>query len=175
MQRYSLPVMLMHWLIALLIVVAFALGSVMTDMKISPAKLQYYSWHKWLGVTVLALVAVRLLVRLLSGAPPHPASMPAWQRRAADLTHIALYLLMFTVPLSGYFYTLAAGYPVVYLGLFELPLLIGPNPALKPILKEVHELLTNLMLLLVLVHIAAAFKHQIVDKDGIFKRILPLK
>ncbi len=173
MQRYPRLSIFFHWLVALLIIGAFTLGSVMSDMKISPAKLQYYSWHKWLGVTILGLVALRLLTRLLSNAPAYPSSMKNWEKTTASLTHVFLYVLMFAVPLSGYFYTSAAGYPVVYLGLFELPTIIGPNPEWKPILKELHETLTTVMLVTVGLHFAAALKHHFIDKDGIFKRMLP--
>jgi len=172
-DRYSLPMIVLHWLIAILIVAAFSLGIVMTDMKISPTKLQYYSYHKWLGVTVLALVAVRLLARLLSQVPGYPEHMSNWQKKAANYTHILLYILMFAVPLSGYFYTSAAGYPVVYLGLFELPTLIAANPELKNSLKELHELLTNVMLGVVTLHLLAALKHQFIDKDQLLRRMLP--
>ncbi|MDO8702958.1 MAG: cytochrome b [Undibacterium sp.] len=175
MQRYNRLSIFFHWLLALLIIAAFALGSIMSDMKISPSKLQYYSWHKWMGVTILALVALRLLTRLLKGAPAYPDSMKKWEKQVANGTHVVLYLLMFAVPLSGYFYTSAAGFPVVYLGLFELPTIIAPNPELKPILKEVHEILTKVMFALVALHVLAALKHHFIDKDGIFQRMLPGK
>lgn len=175
MQRYPRLSIFFHWLIALLIVAAFALGSVMADMKISPTKLQYYAWHKWLGVTILGLVALRLLTRLYSGAPAHLDSMKKWEIQLASATHVLLYLLMFAVPLSGYFYTSAAGYPVVYLGLFELPTIIGPNPELKPLLKELHEMLTTVILVVAGLHVAAALKHHFIDKDGTMQRMLPGK
>ncbi|MDO8654061.1 MAG: cytochrome b [Undibacterium sp.] len=175
MQRYTRLSIFFHWLIAILIVAAFALGSVMTDMKISPTKLQYYSWHKWLGVTILGLVALRLLTRLFSGAPAHLDSLKKWEKQVASGTHALLYLLMFAVPLSGYFYTSAAGFPVVYLGLFELPTIIGPNPELKPLLKELHEMLTTVILVVVGLHVAAALKHHFIDKDGTMQRMLPGK
>ncbi|MES2048104.1 MAG: cytochrome b [Pseudomonadota bacterium] len=175
MQPYSRLSIFFHWLIAVLIIGAFALGTVMTDMKISPTKLQYYSWHKWLGVSILALVAVRLLSRLLLGAPAYPDSMKKWEKQLANATHIFLYFLMFAVPLSGYFYTSAAGIPVVYFKLIELPTIIGPNPELKPILKELHEVLTTVLLIVVSLHVAAALKHYFIDKDGIFQRMLPGK
>ncbi|QJQ06980.1 cytochrome b [Undibacterium piscinae] len=175
MQRYNRLSIALHWLVAILIIAAFALGSVMTDMRISPTKLQYYSWHKWLGVTVLGFVALRLLTRLFSAAPAYPAGMKTWQKRLASATHVFLYMLMFAVPMSGYFYTSAAGYPVVYLGLFELPGLIAANPELKPLLKELHEVSTTVILVVVALHLAAALKHHFIDKDGIFQRILPGK
>jgi cytochrome b561 len=175
MQRYSRLSIFFHWLIALLIIGAFTLGSIMTDMKISPTKLKYYSWHKWMGVTILALVALRLLTRLIKGAPAYPDRMKNWEKKVASGTHALLYLLMFAVPLSGYFYTSAAGFPVVYLGLFELPTIIAPNPELKPILKELHETLTSALFVLVVLHVLAALKHHFIDKDGIFQRMLPGK
>jgi cytochrome b561 len=173
-QRYNYPSMLLHWLIAVLIISAFALGTIMTDMKFSPTKLQYYAWHKWLGVCILALVAVRLLVRLFSPQPA-PLTSSSWETILAKCTHIGLYVLMFSVPLSGYFMSLAAGYPVVLFKVIELPVFIGADPILKESLTELHELLNYVMLATVLLHIAGALKHQIVDKKAIFKRILPLK
>lgn len=171
--RYDRVAIALHWLVAVLIVAAFALGLVMVDIPgLTPTKLKYFSWHKWLGVTVLALVAWRLVWRLRHRAP-RPVEMPAWQRRASLLIHGALYVLMFAVPLSGYFYSLAAGVPVVYLGVLPLPELIGPDPVLKPVLKDLHQTLVYTMLAFVLVHVAAALKHQWVDRDGLLRRMLP--
>lgn len=175
MQRYPRLSIIFHWIIAILIIAAFALGSLMTEMKISPSKLQFYSWHKWLGVSILGLVALRLLSRLLLGAPAFPDSMQKWETQLANATHILLYILMFSVPLSGYFYTSAAGFPVVYFQLVELPTIIGANPELKPILKELHEVLTSILLIVVSLHVAAALKHHFIDKDNIFQRMLPGK
>jgi cytochrome b561 len=166
--------MLLHWLMAILIVAGFALGVTMVDIPgLTPTKLKYYSWHKWLGVTVLALACARLLWRLFHPAPPHPATMPGWQKKAASASHTLLYLLMLAVPLSGYFYTLALGVPVVYLGLIELPVLIGRDPSLKPALQLLHYTLNMILLGVVGLHFIAALKHHFIDRDGIFKRILP--
>jgi cytochrome b561 len=175
MPTYSRATILLHWLVALLIVCAFALGTYMTELKFSLAKLQYYSWHKWLGITILGLVAIRLIVRLLGTTPPFPDSMKTWEKDAANLTHGFLYFLMFAVPISGYLYTYAAGFPVRYLGLIDLPALIGPAPEWKDSLKLAHEVLTRLMLLVVAMHVAAALKHQFIDKDSILSRMLPMK
>ena len=173
-QRYTFTAICFHWLIAVLIIGAFTMGLVMTDIPgITPAKLRYYSWHKWAGVTVLALAALRLLWRLTHAAPPYPPSMPGWQKTAANGLHGFLYVLMFAVPLSGYFYTLSAGIPVVYFGLFQLPVLIDANPAIKPVLKGLHYWLNMGLLAAVAMHVAAALKHQFIDRDGVLKRMLP--
>lgn len=173
-ERYNGIAILFHWLIAVLIVGAFTMGLVMTDIPgITPTKLKYYSWHKWAGVTVLALAALRLLWRLAKGVPAYPVSMPVWQKSAASGLHTVLYVLMFAVPLSGYFYTLSAGIPVVYFGLFKLPVLIEADAALKPTLKALHYWLNMGLLASVLMHAGAALKHQFIDRDGVLKRMLP--
>lgn len=174
MQRYTRTAILFHWLIALLIIGTFSLGLVMTDIAgITPTKLRYYSWHKWAGVTIFALAVLRLLWRLNNAPPTYPPGMPIWQKAAAHGLHALLYVLIFAVPLSGYFYTLSAGIPVVYFGLFELPVLIEANAALKPVLREVHFWLNMVLAGAVGIHVAAALKHQLIDRDGIMRRMLP--
>jgi cytochrome b561 len=174
MQRYTTTAIVLHWLIAILIIGAFTLGLVMTDIPgISPAKLRYFSWHKWAGVTVLLLACLRLLWRLKNRPPAFPDAMPAWQRRAAHGLHHLLYLFIFAVPLSGYCYTLAAGFPVVYFGLFQLPVFIAKNPALAETLKPIHYWLNMSMAALVVLHVLAALKHQFLDRDDTLRRMLP--
>jgi len=174
MNKYTRPAVALHWLIGMLIIATFALGLTMVDIPgLTPTKLKYFSWHKWLGVTVLTLTAIRLLWRLTHAAPPYPAAMPSWQQMAAGGLHAMLYVLMFGIPLSGYFYSLAAGVPVVYLGLWQMPVLIDPNPELKPVLKAVHYWLNVALLTAFLMHVAAALKHHFIDRDGVFKRMMP--
>lgn len=174
MPRYTITAIVLHWLIAVLIACAFALGVTMTDIPgLTPTKLRYFSWHKWLGVTVLGLACIRLLWRLSHPAPPYSPAMPDWQKKASDGLHHLLYLLIFIVPLSGYFYSLAAGVPVVYLGIIPLPVLMAPNPELKPLLKEMHYVLNMILLGAVCLHVLAALKHQFIDRDNLLKRMLP--
>lgn len=174
MEKYTKTAMVLHWLVALLIIAAFALGVTMVEIPgLTPTKLKYFSWHKWLGVTVLGLATVRLLWRLTHAAPVLPMSMPAWQVRISALLHGLLYVLMFAIPLSGYFYSLAAGVPVTYLGVLPLPVLIEPNAELKVALKAVHYWLNMSLLAAVAVHVGAALKHQFIDRDGVLKRMLP--
>jgi cytochrome b561 len=174
MQRYTTPAIVLHWLVAVLIVATFVLGLTMVDIPgLTPTKLKYFSWHKWLGVTVLGLACLRLLWRQTQGVPAYPDSMQRWQQLAAHALHILLYVLIFAVPISGYFYSLASGVPVTYLGIFPLPVLIAPNPDLKPVLKLAHYTLNMIMLGAVSLHVLAALKHHFIDRDGILKRMLP--
>ncbi len=171
---YTRTAISLHWLIALLMVAAFSLGWVMTSIHgLTPAKLRYYSWHKWIGVTVFALAWLRIGWRFAHAAPALPDGMPAWQRAVAHATHGLLYLLMIAVPLSGYLFSCAANVPVVYLGLVKLPMLIGPDPVMKPILRDVHVSLNYVLAVLVSVHVAAALKHQWFDRDSLLSRMIP--
>jgi len=173
-ERYTRTAIWLHWLIAALIVFAFSIGLSMTSIPgITPAKLKYFSWHKWIGVTVLLLACARLLWRLSHAAPPYPHGMPYWQQFSASALHKLLYLLIFVVPISGYFYSLAAGVPVVYFGVVPLPVLMGADPELKPILKSVHYWLNMTLLASVVLHVLAALKHAFVDRDEVMRRMLP--
>lgn len=172
-QRYSGPAMVLHWLMALCIIAGFLLGLYMVDLKFSPAKLKYYSWHKWIGVTVFGLAALRLLWKLWHPAPPLPTATPAWQRGAAHATHLALYVLFFALPLSGWLFSSAAGFQTVYLGVLPLPDLLAKNSDLAETLKAVHRYTAYALGTLVVLHVAAAFKHQLIDKDRLIARMMP--
>ena len=173
-MRYTGTAIFLHWLMALAIIAAFGMGITMTDIPgITPTKLRLFNWHKWLGVTILGLATIRLLWRLSHPAPALPESLPQWQKKAAELTHYTLYFLIFAIPLSGYFYSLAAGFPVVYLGIVPLPILMEPNPELKISLKNLHYWLNMGLALLVLAHIGAALKHHFLDRDNVLTRMLP--
>jgi cytochrome b561 len=174
MVRYTTTAILLHWLVAILIICGFCLGVTMVNIPgLTPTKLKYFSWHKWIGVTVLGLACLRLLWRLLNPPPAYPDTMSNVQKRAASALHLLLYVLIFAVPVSGYCYSISAGVPVVYLGLIPLPSLMAPNPELKPVLKLLHYCLNVTLLAAFLMHVAAALKHHFIDRDGILLRMLP--
>ena len=172
--RYSTTAIVLHWLLGLALIGLFGLGVYMTDLPLSPTRMKLYNWHKWAGVAILALSLVRLLWRL-SHRPPELADQdtPAWQKLAHQATHLALYALFFAVPLSGWAYSSAAGFPIVFLGQFPLPDFVPVSEALAETFKFGHATLAFTLAGLVLLHIAAALKHQWVDKDGLLQRMLP--
>lgn len=147
--------MALHWLAALMILGSLALGLYMTGLPFSPARLELYNWHKWAGVTILLLSALRLLWRL-THRPPAGPPMPAWQRRAAHAAHAALYGLFFAVPLAGWAYSSAAGFPVVLFGVLPLPDFVAADRALSEALKPLHRALAYALAGVVVVHVAAA-------------------
>lgn len=170
--RYTLPARLLHWLVAVGIVAAFVLALSFDGMPFSMTKLKLINYHKWIGITVLALVAARLLWRLGHKPPPLPAATPLWQVWAAHITHAFLYVLMFAIPLGGWLMSSAKGFPVVYLGVLPLPDLVGPNPELGTQLRSLHELGAWGLIVLALGHAAAAIKHHLIDRDDVLKRML---
>ena len=171
--RYTGTAQALHWLAALLIFCGFSLGLFMTGLEFSPAKFRYYAWHKWIGITVFLLAAMRLAWRAAHPAPPLPATMPAWQIRASHLSHAALYALMIVIPLSGWIYSSSTGVSVVYLGLVPLPDLIPKDREIAKSLLLLHKSLNYLLATVVTLHIAAALKHHFVDRDDILTRMGP--
>lgn len=168
--RYTGTAIALHWLLAAAIVGNFALGIYMHELPISPRRLVLFNWHKWAGLTILALSALRLMWRL-AHAPPPDVPMPAWQRRAAHAMHHALYALFFAVPLAGWAYSSAAGFPVVLFGVLPLPDWVPVSEAAAAVLKGVHKACATALGLLVIVHVAAALKHQLLDRDGLLQRM----
>lgn len=163
----------LHWLTFILILSLAIVGFVMTDLPNGPLKIQIYALHKSTGLTVLALTAIRLLWRLISKSPKITANTPAWQALVAKLTHGILYLLLFAMPISGWLYNSAAGFPLKYFGLFKLPKLSGYDPQLKEWAGDAHETFFYILALLMLIHAGAALKHHYLDKDNTLTRMLP--
>ena len=170
--RYTGTAIALHWLLAIAIAAVFIVGLYMTSLPLSPQRLKLYNWHKWAGVTILALSALRLLWRL-AHRPPADVPMPAWQQRAAHGTHALLYLLFFAVPLVGWAYSSAAGFPIVVFGVLPLPDFVPADKLLAQAIKPWHERLAWLMALLVVAHGAAALKHHFIDRDGLLSRMWP--
>jgi cytochrome b561 len=176
-RRYTLPAMALHWVLGVAIVVAFFVGLFVHEMPFSPLKLKLMNWHKWAGVTILALSALRLVWRLTHRPPALPEAvtrnMPAWQMSAYHGTHHLMYLLFFIVPLAGWAYSSAKGFPVVWLGVLPLPDLVEKNDGLAQIFRQAHEVSAFALMGLVGLHVAAALKHHFIDKDGLLERMRP--
>lgn len=170
---YTSTAKLLHWLMALALGVLLALGFYMSDLPLSPEKLQLYSWHKWAGVTFFLLLLVRLGWRITHQPPALPAQMPKLHHFLAHAGHAALYLMMLLIPLSGWLMSSAKGVQTVWFGVLPLPDLIGKDKELDALLKEVHEGLNLILIAIVLGHIAAALKHHLIDKDSTLSRMLP--
>ena len=175
--RYSGVAIALHWVLALALLGMVGFGLYMADLPFSPARLKLYNWHKWAGVCVLVLSLARLLWRLTHRPPALPAAMqaamPAWQKLAHHGTHAALYALFFAIPLLGWAYSSAAGFPIVVFGVLPLPDWVPVSPDLAEALKPLHKWAALTMTALVGLHVAAVVKHQLIDRDGLLWRMWP--
>jgi len=169
--HYTRTAVSLHWLIAGLIIAAVFMGWTMTRMEITPARLKLFNYHKWVGVTVLALALLRLAWRL-THSPPPLEPMPRWQKAAAHGGHALLYLLMLAVPVAGWIYSNASGYPVVYLGKIPLPNLMERNRELAGSLRDLHVALATALVVVVVLHVLAALQHHFLHRDNTLRRML---
>ncbi len=162
-----------HWLVALGIFVMAGIGLYMVGLPLGLAKLKVYLLHKALGITVLALVLLRLLWRLVDRHPRYPAGMPRWQVGAARASHVLLYLLLLAVPVSGWVYNSASGFPLPWFGLVDLPAIAPVSKPLAHLALTVHKTAFWTLAALVLLHIAAALEHHVRRRDTVLTRMLP--
>jgi cytochrome b561 len=171
-DRWGSVSQFLHWLVVALIVAMAWLGLTMTDLPDTPRKVQLFALHKSIGLTILALVVLRLAWRGFAGAPA-ALPMPRWQRRIAIATHGALYALLLAMPLSGWIVNSSSGFPLHWFGVVRVPQFIGRNDALNALAKEWHEWLFWTLVVVATAHAAAAFWHHLFRQDATLARMLP--
>jgi cytochrome b561 len=170
--RYGYVAQTLHWAIVALLVVQVTLGKIADGLPVGFERLVVMSRHKSFGITILGIALLRLAWRWIDRPPPLPP-MPGWQRFAAHVSHHGLYVLLFALPLTGWLMSSAANRPASWFGLVQLPDFIAPDAALKERFEEAHEFLVNALFVVAGLHVAAALKHQFVDRDGLLMRMLP--
>lgn len=174
-NRYTDVAIALHWLLALALVAAFCVGLYMADLKLSPTRVRLFNWHKWAGISILVLSVFRLGWRCRHHPPDALASMSALQQRLAQWMHGLLYLMCLVVPVAGWAYSSAAGFPVVWFGLLPLPDFVPVDKALAHVLVQVHAALAYALASLVGLHVAAALEHQFIERDRLMWRMSLLR
>lgn len=192
-RRYAAVAIVLHWAIALGIIWQIGLGWWMGDALEHPdtqaTAVAAFQVHKSVGLTVLALSLVRLWWRLANPPPALPAHMPAWEKTAATATHWAFYVLMIAMPLSGWLYVSAEWdshsgrpleVPTLFFGLFQVPhipglesLADGARGAVSGVLEFVHSKMAWVAIILLVLHVGAALKHQFKDRDEVLGHMVP--
>ena len=167
-RRFTVLQRILHWLMAICILAMLFIGVGMVS-TVMPKYLTLVSIHKPLGIAILVLALIRLVVRLIYGAPPLPADLPAPMKLAAHLSHYAFYLLMIGMPLIGWAMLSAASYPVVLFGGVQLPAILPQSDSLHALLWAAHFTLAFAFFALILLHVAAALFHALVRRDGVFQ------
>jgi cytochrome b561 len=169
-SRFSAFARWQHGLMAALIVLTIAVGAYMENILPLSDRFRAYALHKSLGITVLALLLIRVAWRLRA-KPKLPAELQGWQLYAARVSHGLLYLLMLIVPVSGWLMNSAANFPLQWFGLVNLPALVARNPALKSTFATVHSWLAWTLTAVIVIHLLAALKHHFVDRNNILSNM----
>ena len=160
-----------HWIVGLMILGLLALGFYMTALEGTPFKFGLYGWHKSFGILVLLLGVLRLVWRFYKGVPESLGTHQVWEKMLSKVTHLVLYLGIFAMPLTGWLMSSAGGYGVSVFGLFKMPDLIGKNKELGGLFNQAHEILGYVILVAVILHLAGALKHHLIDKDETLQRM----
>lgn len=171
--QYSSVTRILHWTVALLIIVLIWLGWWMVDLS------YYDRWynrslelHKSLGMAALAIAAVKIAWVAYDGKPGFPQTVTRWESAAATAVHHLFYLLMLLIPVTGYVISTSAGDGISIFDMFEVPAVLPESETLRDFAIELHFWLAYAAGALALVHALAAFKHQFVDRDGTLRRML---
>lgn len=162
-----------HWLIAIIVLCMFVVGVVMVDMELNSDKLRIYALHKSFGTLIILLAALRLFWRFNNPSPQLPIHMKSHERFLAHSSHIVLYLFLFYMPVVGWLMSSAAGFPVSFFGLFNLPDLISPDKNLLNVFKAMHKYGAYLFFFMITAHFLAALVHHYYYKDNVLLRMLP--
>jgi cytochrome b561 len=180
-QRYSTVAIVLHWAIALAILLNLYLGLRM-GVETGLAKFQVFQLHKSVGFTVLALSLCRLAWRLTHRPPPYPETMKPWEKAAATTVHTLFYVIMIGMPLTGWVIVSASPtniptllyktVPVPHLG-FIHDLAMATRKSVEAGVGEVHEFMAFATMALIVLHVGAALKHQFWNKDGVLFRMAP--
>ncbi len=173
-DRWGAVSQFLHWIIVAVLLVQAIIGLTLESVPKSPSYFWVFNTHKSLGLTLLALMLIRLAWRLYAGAPTPLASIPAWQRLLAKVTHGMLYVLLIAMPLSGWLFDSASGLrPLRWFGLFEVPKLVDPNTGLREIARDAHGWIFWALAVLILMHVGAALYHHYFVGDNTLRRMLP--
>ena len=173
--HYSRGAIALHWIIAGLIILNFALAWVSEDLP-KEDRSAIIGNHKAIGIIILVLTVVRILWRFFRKAPPLVETLKAWEAALSKVVHVLRYGLMLAIPVSGWAMSssFGKGAPVNMFGLFGFPALpVGHDKATQGMFHEMHEITATLMLVLVIIHVGAALKHHLIDKDGTLRRMVP--
>jgi cytochrome b561 len=173
-ERWGAFSQALHWIIVLMIFGLAVVGLTLDELPRTPKYFWVYTAHKSAGITVLALVIVRLAWRAYAGAPRPVPNTPGWQHAIAVVTHVLLYGIMFAMPLSGWLYDSASGLrPFRFFGLFDMPKLVAPDKAIAATAHGIHAWGLYVLIVLVLVHAGAALYHHLFLGDATLARMLP--
>jgi cytochrome b561 len=160
----------LHWLMAILVIGMLVLGWFMMSIEKDPGSGWYFMLHKSIGLIVLTLALLRLLWRLGNKPGPLPKQIPHWQVKAAKISHWLLYGALIAMPLAGLTGALYSKDGIAFFG-YQLPKILASNHDLSELFFSVHSTIAWALAGLISLHVLAALKHLVIDKDGVFQRM----
>lgn len=172
-QSYAPTAVALHWLLVLLVFMLYGIGWYMVEIpKGTPPVAYYYNLHKSIGIVAALPIALLILWRVTHVPPPLPGSMPAWQARAAHVNHLLFYVCLVVLVVSGLIESNFTKFGVRFFG-YPLPILGWEDKTIYRIFNRIHVYTSYLFAALMAVHVAAALKHLLVNRDGVFQRMWP--
>ncbi len=162
-----------HWLIAVLVFGQLVIGKVADEMALSPQKLDLFVWHKSIGVSILLLALLRLLWCVGNAPPAPPPGIPRWETLFARIGHTLLYVLLFAVPISGWWISDSSRIPFKAFWIMPVPDWLPTDRAIQELAEDVHGMLIIALLTVLAIHIAAALRHHFVLRNDTLRRMLP--
>jgi len=173
-DRYSRTAVVLHWVIALAVLAQIGFGwYLQTVPRLTPDRAIFVNLHKSTGLVIGILILFRIAWRLTHKPPPLPATMPAWEQSAARVSHVLLYVCMLIMPLSGYTASNFSKFGVKLFNAVLLPPWGADNREIYAVFNALHITTSFIFVALIALHIAAALRHLMLARYGIFRRILP--
>lgn len=171
--RWGAVAQWLHWSVAALILALMAIGWWMRLMPLSMDKITLFYWHKSLGMLALALVLIRLGWRAANRAPALPDDLPRWEPFLARLMHVALYLLILLMPVSGWLLNSASGIPFKIFWTIPLPAISPVSAQLEQSFSLLHLVVFWALAILLLGHISASLRHHFILHNDVLVSMLP--
>ncbi|MBP2290652.1 cytochrome b [Azospirillum rugosum] len=163
----------LHWVIVLLLIVQYAIGWTMPDIRRDMQPETLINLHLSFGAVILALLLLRLVWRITHAVPPPPAGLPGWQNAASSAIHWLLYLLLILVPLLGWMNASARGWSITLFQVVPLFPLVEKGSSLGRSAGDIHVVLSYALLAAAGLHILGALYHRFVLRDEVLSRMLP--
>lgn len=172
---FSSPTKFFHWLIAVIVILMLSGGFFLEDIPKQYAGVAFMM-HKSIGLSILALMILRLLWILHAGRPPLPGTVRPWERILSRIVQYGFYLFLILMPVSGWVMSVAAGRVPTFFGLFNVPMpWITPNEHFSNVMFSVHQVIAWTLIVLVVLHVSGALKHHFIDRDDVLRKMLPAK
>ncbi len=174
--NYGLLSIFLHWVMAIIIVALFFLGEYMVDLDYYD---QWYHqapwWHKGIGISLFSLLSIRLILKFGSASPTPLTTYKKWETTLSRITHLLFYFLLLTICISGYFIATAKGSGIDVFSWFEIAALAELTESQTDLSGDIHEISTRVLVVLFLLHVVAAVKHHVINRDITLIRMLGKK